>query len=131
MNVLKVAMAVTKTQSVSIPLGATAVPADQGLKELEQFAKASIWLKHLLCCSWSRILVSDVCVHICVYFVCVCVAMKKSAGQMASTTSDTGDTSSKQQQAQRKENYNKIKRPVSSVDHCHPYRRKKRREAVY
>ena len=30
---------------------------------------------------------------------------------MASTTSDTGDTSSKQQQAQRKENYNKRKRP--------------------
>ena len=28
---------------------------------------------------------------------------------MASTTSDTGDTSSKQQQAQRKENYNKSK----------------------
>ena len=40
---------------------------------------------------------------------------------MASTTSDTGDTSSKQQQAQRKENYNKRKRPVSLVDHCHPY----------
>ena len=49
---------------------------------------------------------------------------------MASMTSDTGDASSKQQQAQRKENYNKSKRPVSSVDHCHPYRRKKRREAV-
>ena len=32
--------------------------------------------------------------------------MKKSARRMAST-SDTGDTSSKQQQAQRKENYNK------------------------
>ena len=31
---------------------------------------------------------------------------------MASTTSDTGDASSKQQQAQRKENYNKSKRPV-------------------
>ena len=62
---------------------------------------------------------------------CVCVTMKKSARRMASTTSDTGDTSSKQQQAQRKENYNKSKRPVSSVDHCHPYRRKKRREAVY
>ena len=44
---------------------------------------------------------------------------------MASTTSDTGDTSSKQQQAQCKENYNKSKRPVSSVDHCHPYRRKR------
>ena len=40
---------------------------------------------------------------------------------MASTTSDTDDTSSKQQQAQCKENYNKSKRPVSSVDHCHPY----------
>ena len=56
--------------------------------------------------------------------VCVCHNEKKSARRMASTTSDTGDTSSKQQQAQRKENYNKIKRPVSSVDHCHPYRRK-------
>ena len=63
--------------------------------------------------------------------VCVCVTMKKSARRMASTTSDTGDTSSKQQQAQRKENYNKRKRPISSVDHCHAYRRKKRREAVY
>ena len=31
---------------------------------------------------------------------------------MARTTSDTSDTSSKQQQAQRKENYNKSKRPV-------------------
>ena len=41
---------------------------------------------------------------------------------MASTTSDTGDASSKQQQAQRNKNYNKRKRPVSSVDHCHPYR---------
>ena len=35
----------------------------------------------------------------------MCVTMKKSAGRTASTTSDTGDTSSKQQQAQRKENY--------------------------
>ena len=70
-----------------------------------------------------------VCVCVC---VCVCVTMKKGgARRMASTTSDTGDTSSKQQQAQCKENYNKSKRPVSSVDHCHPYRRKKRREAVY
>ena len=71
----------------------------------------------------------DVCVFVCVH-VCVCVTIKKSARQMASTTSDTGDTSSKQQQAQRKENY-KRKRPFSSVDHCHPCRRKKRREAVY
>ena len=57
--------------------------------------------------------------------------MKKSARRRASTTSDTGDTSSKQQQAQRKENYNKSKRPVSSVDHCHPYRRKKREEKQF
>ena len=62
--------------------------------------------------------------------VCACITMKKSARRMASTTSDTGDTSSKQQQAQCKENYNKSKRPVSSVDHCHPYRRKKRRELI-
>ena len=61
--------------------------------------------------------------------VCVCVTMKKSARRIASTTSDTGDTSSEQQQAQREEIYNKSKRPVSSGDHCHPYRRKKRREA--
>ena len=61
---------------------------------------------------------------------CVCVSQwKKSARRMASTTSDTGDTSSKQQQAQRKENYNKRKRPVSSVDHCHPYRRKKEKRS--
>ena len=73
-------------------------------------------------------LVNTKCVCVC---VCVCVTMKKSARRMASTTSDTGDASRKQQQAQRKENYNKRKRPVSSVDHCHPYRRKKRREAVY
>ena len=49
---------------------------------------------------------------------------------MANTTSDTGDTSSKQQQAQCKENYNKSKRPVSSVDHCHPYRRKEKRSSL-
>ena len=61
----------------------------------------------------------------------MCVTMKKSARRMASTTSDTGDTSSKQQQAQRKENYNKSKRPVSSVDQCHPYRRKKREEKQF
>ena len=64
--------------------------------------------------------------------VCVCVCVchnEKSARRMASTTSDTGDTSSKQQQAQRKENYNKRKRPVSSVDHCHPYRRKKEKRS--
>ena len=64
-----------------------------------------------------------VCVCVC---VCVCVTMKKkSARRMASMTSDTGDTSSKQQQAQCKQKY-KSKRPVSSVDHSHPYRRKKR-----
>ena len=59
--------------------------------------------------------------------LCVCVTMKKSARRMASTTiaSDAGDTASKQQQAQCKQKYNKSKRPVSSVDHCHPYRRKK------
>ena len=37
---------------------------------------------------------------------------------MASMTSDTGDTSSKQQQAQRNEIYSKSKRPISSVDLC-------------
>ena len=63
--------------------------------------------------------------------MCVCHNEKKGARRMASTTSDTGDTSSKQQQAQRKENYKKSKRPVSSVDHCHPYRRKKREEKPF
>ena len=51
-----------------------------------------------------------VCVCVC---VCVCQNEKKSARRMASTTSDTGDTSSEQQQAKRKENYNKSKRPIS------------------
>ena len=37
---------------------------------------------------------------------------------MASTTSDTGDTSSKQQQAQRKEKYNKSKRPFRQSCVC-------------
>ena len=89
------------------------------------------------CCVWSRASGESTSEHkgLCSapYFVsvCVCVTMKKGARRMANTTSDTGDTSSKQQQAQCKENYNKRKRPVSSVDHCHPYRRKKRREAVY
>ena len=64
--------------------------------------------------------------------VCVCVSQsKKCLRRMASMTSDTDDTSSKQQQAQCKENYNKSERPGSSVNHCHPYRRKKRRETVY
>ena len=55
----------------------------------------------------------------------MCVTMKKSARRNASTTSDTSDTSSKQQQSQRKENYNKSKRPVSSVDHRHPTEEKR------
>ena len=41
-----------------------------------------------------------VCVCVC---VCVCVIMKLSARRMASMTSDTGETSSKQQQAHRKQ----------------------------
>ena len=52
--------------------------------------------------------------------VCMCVSQwKESARRMASTTSDT---SSKQQWVQCKDLYNS-KRLVSSVDHCHPYRR--------
>ena len=63
---------------------------------------------------------------------CVCVSQwKKSARRMESTTSDTGDTSSKQQQAQRMQKYTKRKRPVSSVDHCHPYIRKNREEKQF
>ena len=51
---------------------------------------------------------------------------------MASATSDTGNTSSKQQQAQRKQKYNKRKkRPVSSVDQCHPHRRKRTQRSSY
>ena len=46
-----------------------------------------------------------------------------STRRMAGTVSDTGDTSSKWQQAQRKEKYNDSERPVSSFDRCHPYRR--------
>ena len=77
-------------------------------------------------------LLSCLCVCLCLCLFCRCVCHnEKSARRMASMTSNTNDTSSKLQQAQRKENYNKRKRPVSSVDHCHPYRRKKRREAVY
>ena len=49
---------------------------------------------------------------------------------MASTTSDTSDTLSKQQQAQRKQKYNKRKRPLSSVDHWNPYRKKKERQLL-
>ena len=54
--------------------------------------------------------------------------MKKSARRMASTTSDTGDTSSKQQQAQREEDYNKSKRPVSLFDKL---QKKKREEKQF
>ena len=59
---------------------------------------------------------------------CACHYEKKCRTLMAIMTSDTDDTSSKQQQAQRKQKYNKRKRkrPVSSVDHCHPYTRKQR-----
>ena len=75
-----------------------------------------------------------VCV-ILFFFLCVCVCVcvclcesrwRKSARRMA-RTSNTGDTSSEdpEQQAQRKEKYNKSKRPFSSIDHCHPYRRKR------
>ena len=56
--------------------------------------------------------------------------MEKSARRMASTTSDTGDNSSEQQQAQRKQKYNKRKRPVSSVDHCHPVIQEKKEKQL-
>ena len=104
--------------------------------------QSHILSKHVLCDGVRRFaLCVCVCVCVCVR-ACVCVRVRvrayvrachneKSARRNASTTSDTGDTSSKQQQAQRKENCNMSKRPVASVDHCHPYRRKKRREAVY
>ena len=49
----------------------------------------------------------DTCVCMC---VCVCVTMKKSTRWMASTTSDTGDTSSKRQQPQCKQKHKKSKR---------------------
>ena len=66
------------------------------------------------------------CVCVC---VCVCVrahasvAMKNVPDEWQALQVTPGDTSSKQH-ANKK--YNKIKRPVSSVDHCHPYRRKKK-----
>ena len=58
-----------------------------------------------------------VCVCVCGCVWVLCVTMKGSARRMASETCDIGKTSSKQLQAQRKEKYNKSKRPVSSVDH--------------
>ena len=77
--------------------------------------------------SFGQAVRARVCVCVC---VCVCVSQwkKRSARRMASTASDTSNTSSKQQQAQRKKKiiYNS-KRPVSSVEHCHPYRTEKRR----
>ena len=61
------------------------------------------------------------CVCVCVC-VCACVTMKKGARRIASTTRDTGDTSSKQQQAQRKQKYNTL--TTSIVNHIPPsYRR--------
>ena len=66
------------------------------------------------------------CVCVC---VCVCVFHNGKKKCQTSTASDTSNTSSKQQQAQRKKKkliYNS-KRPVSSVEHCHPYRTEKRR----
>ena len=53
----------------------------------------------------TKVWIQCVCVCVCLCVcecVCVCVTMNKSTRRMASTTSDTGDTSSKQQQAQRK-----------------------------
>ena len=64
----------------------------------------------------------NVCVCVC-DAVCVCVCQNEKKCQ-ANGKHDKrhrrtgGSTSSKQQQAQRKENY-KRKRPVSSVDYCH------------
>ena len=56
----------------------------------------------------------------------LCVTMKnESPTGTESMTSDTGDDTSKQQQPQRKEIFNKGKRPVSPIDHCHPNGRKK------
>ena len=51
---------------------------------------------------WRHYACVCVCVFVCwcVYVVWMCITMKKSARRMANTTSDTGDTSSKQQQAQ-------------------------------
>ena len=64
--------------------------------------------------------------------VCVCVTMKKvpDEWQARQTIPAILQVSSSKHNAKKK-NYNKSKRPVSSVDHCHPYRRKKRREAVF
>ena len=66
-----------------------------------------------------------VCVRAC---VCVCGVSqwKESARRMASSTSDT--SSSSKHNAKKK--YSKNKRPVSSVDHCRPYRRKNKRSRL-
>ena len=96
------------------------------------------------------------CVCVCVWCVCVCVCVcvsekdldkilcvcvrahervhhneKKVPNKIATTTSDTSDTSRNQQQAQCKGKVNMKKAAgfFLSVNHCHPYRKK--REAVY
>ena len=67
-----------------------------------------------------------VCVHVCVCVcVCVCHNEKKCQTNVQARQVTPCVTSSKQQHAQRKENYNKSKRCVSSVDHCHRLQKKK------
>ena len=85
-----------------------------------------------------------VCVCVCVRersrrkTVCVCVCVrahervhhneKNVPDKIATTTSDTSDTSRNQQQAQCKGKFNMRKRLVFffSVNHYHPYRKKER-----
>ena len=76
-----------------------------------------------LCCGSVQLVTKSV-------YACVCVTMKKNARQMASPTSDTGDTSSRQQQAQRIENCNKSKRPVSACRSLPSLQKKKEKRSI-
>ena len=58
--------------------------------------------------------------------VCVCFTLKKvpEEWQALQVTPAILQASSSKHNA-KKNQYNKGERPISSVDHCHPYRRKK------
>ena len=59
--------------------------------------------------------------------MCVCVTMKRKC-QTNGKHNKRYWRYFKYQQAQRKEKYNNKKRPILSVDHCHPYGRKKEKQ---
>ena len=75
----------------------------------------------------SRLL--DLCLCWCVP-VCGCYKEKKISGEWQARQATTaGCTSSKQLQAQHKEKCNNSKRPVASVDHCHPITEEKDKQS--